>query len=181
MRVLRKFKKGVTLIELIVAIAVSTVIFVGVSGLLIFLNNTNHGLTQDAKTIYNANTLMHALEIVLDQSNNSLGDLPEVSKVFEDDYVANVDKVDDDTPVLFSVHNGTQTLNYHFYMQHFGYSTVGDAEHKFNNVFTSESKVKLEFGPVATAADMYSFIFNYGDEYKSHVSMIKNLYEGGLL
>ena len=103
---------------------------------------------------------MHAIEIVLDQSNNSLENLPEEPKVFEHDYVSEVKQVEKNTPKLFSVVNNSTITHYYFYMQHFGYTT-GDSL-TFTNVFTSESKVKLEFAPVATAADMYSLIFNYG-------------------
>jgi len=171
---MRKLKKGITLIELVVSISVSTVIFVGVTGLLIFLSTTNSGLKKDAKNFYNANTLSHAIEAVMDENNSSLFNLPETKMVYEDEMSSDVPGVDVNTPKLFSVKKADKITHYYFYKQHFGYTDGTSLI--FNNVYASDTKVKIEFELVSGSE--YLLKINYGDNYAGHFSIIKNLVKG---
>ena len=173
---MKSFKKGIVLLELVISMAVSSVVFVGISGLLIFLNTQTTFLKNGAREFYNANALAHSIELILDEGNSNLSNLPpeNESYVYEDELENEISNLDSSTTKLFSVVGEEGTINYYFYKQHFGYTTGESLS--FNNIYTSESKVRLTFSNVDE--NEYSILIDYGNNFENHFTIIKNLFLG---
>lgn len=175
MNLIKNLKKAITLLELVVSIAISTVIFVGVVGLMFYLRNTNDTIKNDTSNFFVANSLCHALENELDNNNYNLANLPITRTEFGGNIQAEVVGVDNTVPILFSVVEDGNTLkNYYFYNQHFGYTT--ETSLLFNNIYFTNSNIKLIVEP--SDKNTYVLKFQYESDFSKEITLTKLLYGG---
>jgi len=168
---INKLKRAFTLVELVVSIAVTAVIFAGVTGLLIYLSVEKNDLDEDINYFYNANNLRYAITDAIDKSNNMLSVNTDINISCNDPIESELSELPADAEILFTVDNDVEPdSNYYFVGQQFGYCNEGSTE--FINVYASTSRLKLTLTHVGSSNE-YLFSIEYGETEKNSISFVK--------
>lgn len=172
----KKAKRAITLIELVVSIAVSTIIFVGATALMIYLQNQNKTIKDDVSNFFCANTLMHAIESEIDEYNHSFTYLTgdNFKTQIEDEVIDRLEEVSAFDTILFSTDNDDEKRNYYFVGQHFGYCKEGSLT--FNEIYFTNSLIKLEFGKISEN-NMYELKLSYDENFEKEIKIVKQIFK----
>lgn len=176
----KKAKRAITLIELVVSIAVSTIIFVGATALMIYLQNQNKTIKDDVSNFFCANTLMHAIESEVDEYNHSFTYLTgdNYKTQIEDEVIDRLEKVSEFDTILFSTDIDGEKRNYYFVGQHFGYCIVDSPTFDpltFNEIYFTNSLIKLEFGKISD--NMYELKLSYDENFEKEIKIVKQIFK----
>lgn len=169
----KSLKKGLTLIELTVAMSIGSILILGIGTLIITTNNNINTVKADSDRLLNAKSLSLSLESNIDEHQknisyvtNSIAIDQDFAKEIKDEDILN-------SPIIFKATNDQDNKNYIFVNQVFGYYQINeDNSVLFTRVYTCTYRVKLEINKDASS-DKVVFTIDYDDNSKLNIKLVK--------
>lgn len=174
---MRAYRKGFTLVELSIVMSITAILLGGFSTIIVFTSQSINKVGSDSNNLFMAKEMLFSFDNVLDQNN---GQFTLFNSVVNDDE-ANPEITKEDilnSTIIFTTINSNLIENkYVFCKQNFGYYTNIDGEFHYTNIFSSKTKLKLEFVP-DNSTDNYCFCTTniyYGNNYEFSLSLSKKV------
>ena len=162
--VLKRIRKGMTLVELVVAIALSSIIFAGAGTTLFAINRVSKRETKNHVTLTDAKNLSQVIDLVVKGKNRS-----EIS--FPAEQLDNIGKENCD--LLFTVIEDSVPIQYGFQKHTFGIIEDNKIEGD-NRKYTSEYQMYLSFKKHVDGK-FAEIVIHYGDNYASSLSLVERI------
>ena len=160
---LKKIRKGMTLLELVIAITLTSIIFAGAGTALFLVNRVSKQETKNNVTLLDAKNLYQVIDLIVKKK-----DVGEITYLSDDqDYIGK-----ESCGLLFIVDNSGSPVHYGFDKKTFGI-IEGDKIEGENIKYTSEYEMYFSF---KKHADKFvEFVIHYGDNYASSLSLIERI------
>lgn len=165
-------KRAFTLVELTITIAVTSIIVLGVTGILIATATLGNDMTNAASWLNNVQTLETAIDEEINMNRDSISFISNTAYV-DDDYKKNLEEDDvRNAQILFTVKNEDEETNYIFAGQQFGtYKVInGLTNYEFNAKVVCTNKVNLE---ITSSNNEYIFSLIYGENQNQLIRLVK--------
>ena len=161
---LKKVKKGMTLVELVVAIALTSIIFAGAGGALFAVNRVSQRETKNHVTLSDAKNLSQVIDLIVKSKDRGeivfpTGEIDEIGKETCD--------------LLFTVTSNSKTVQYGFDKKTFGIIEDNKIEGD-NKKYTSEYNMYLSVQKQMDGK-FAEIIIHYGDNYASSLSLVERI------
>ena len=158
--VLKKFKKGMTLVELVVAISLASIIFAGAGTALFVINRVSKRETKDHVSLSDAKNLANVIDLLVKEKDRSeiVFPTPEMDEVGKE-------KCD----LLFTI----GAVEYGLDKTTFGIVTDGVIQNE-NRKYKSEYPMYLSVKK-QRAGLFTEFVIHYGDNYASSLSLVERI------
>ena len=162
--VLKKLRKGMTLVELVVAIALTSIIFAGAGTALFAVNRVSKRETKNHVTLSDAKNLSQVIDLIVKSKETT-----EIS--FPADELDNVGKENCD--LLFTINQNSTIVQYGFYKNTFGIIEDNKIEGD-NKKYTSEYEMYLSIRKYVDGK-FAEIVIHYGDNYASSLSLVERI------
>ena len=158
---LKKLKKGMTLVELVVAISLASIIFAGAGTALFAINRVSKRETKDHVSLSDAKNLATVIDLLVKEEGRREINLPLASDWDE------IGKENCD--LLFTIGD----VDYGFEKTTFGVRTDGSIENK-NRRYESEYPMYITILKHRNGL-FTEFVIHYGDNYASSLSLVERI------
>lgn len=161
---LKELRKGMTLLELVIAIALTSIIFAGAGTALFLVNRVSKQETKNNETLLDAKNLYQVIDLLVKGKDRGQIIFPAA----EDN---NIGKENCD--LLFTITDGITPVQYGFHKTTFG--IIEDSKIEGDNVkYKSEYNMYLSYKKYVD--DKFTeFVIHYGDNYASSLSLIERI------
>ena len=161
---LKKLRKGMTLLELVIAIALTSIIFAGAGTALFFVNRVAKQETKNNATLLEAKNLYQVIDLLV--KGKDRGEI-----VFPAEQKDNIGKENCD--LLFTITDGVTPVQYGFNKTVFG--VIQDNKIEGENVkYTSDYNMYLSYKKYISNK-FTEFVIHYGDNYASSLSLVERI------
>ena len=161
---LKKLRKGMTLLELVIAIALTSIIFAGAGTALFFVNRASKQETKNNATLLEAKNLYQVIDLLV--KGKDRGEI-----IFPVEQKDNIGKENCD--LLFTITDGITPVQYGFNKTVFG--VIQDNKIEGENVkYTSDYNMYLSYKKYISNK-FTEFVIHYGDNYASSLSLVERI------
>lgn len=160
---LKKLRKGMTLLELVIAIALTSIIFAGAGTALFLVNKVSRQETKNNVTLLDAKNLYQVIDLTIKQKDRGEIIYPTIDP--GEEIVVGKNECDE----LFQIND----IHYGFDKKTFGIIEDNKIEGE-NKKYTSEYEMYISVKkPLANK--FIEFVIHYGDNYASCLSLIERV------
>ena len=164
---LKKLRKGMTLLELVIAIALTSIIFAGAGTALFLVNKVSRQETKNNVTLLDAKNLYQVIDLTIKKDR---GDVTYLD-LGDDNTEDNVGKIG--CQLLFTIKEGDNFIDYGFDKTTFG---IIEGEKIEGENIKYKSEYAMYFSVKKQLDGKYiEFVIHYGDNYASSLSLIERI------
>ena len=153
---LRKIKKGLTLLELVIAMALSSLVIVGATTIFVAMNRMSDAETRSFTESTNVKQLITTIDSVLGDHEND-----NISLNSEETF----------PNPLFTITKDETQIEYSFENKELSKTTSGNKE----TIFTVTYDVRISLSVYSAGSSIYKFTFEYGKDFAKSMYLLKKV------